>query len=121
MTSWRARLAGVSDLEIRFLADGRSGTVRGEYIKGDLFIDANQFSPIADFFKLLSASRLIVEIGDKKDRITLAISDQIGSANIGGFLREYLPHIPSFAPGLKFLSIADVASMCSRYKSTGHF
>ncbi len=111
----------VSDLEIRFLADGRSGSFQGEYIKGDLFVDADQFSSLADFFKLLSASRIIIEFGDKKDRINLAISDQIGSANIGGFLREYLPRIPSLASGLKFLNVTDMTSMCSRYKSTGRF
>jgi hypothetical protein len=111
----------VSRLDIRNLADERSGSVEGEYIKGDIFIDANKYQSTKDFLNLISASRLSVEFGDKNDRVILAASDQIGSANMRGFIREYLPHIPNFASGLQFLDTADMIQACLRYKRTGRY
>jgi hypothetical protein len=81
----------VSRLDIRILADGGSQSVQGEYIKGDLFIDA----------RLLSSSRIVFEFGKNNDRIHFAVSDQIGSANIGAFMREYLSRLPRLCLGSK--------------------
>jgi hypothetical protein len=111
----------ISQLEMRILADGRSGSIIGEYIKGDIFIDANSYSSREDFLKLLFASRLIFEFGNKRDRITFAVDDQVGSAQLGLFMREYLPRLPIFASGLRFLSNSDMLRLCSGYKNTGRF
>ena len=111
----------VSRLDIRILADGGSQSVQGEYIKGDLFIDANAYDFTSEFFRLLSSSRIVFEFGKNNDRIHFAVSDQIGSANIGAFMREYLSRLPDFASGLRFLSSRDMARLCSTYKRTGRF
>jgi Sel1 repeat-containing protein len=111
----------ISKLEMRILADGRAGSVVGEYIKGDIFIDADDYESKGDFLKLLSASRLIFEFGSKRDRITFAVDDQVGSARLGLFMREYLPRLPIFASGLRFLTNADMLRSCAGYKNTGRF
>ena len=105
----------VSRLEIRILADNLSTKVEGEYIKGDLFIDVNAYASMNDFQKLLSASRLIIEFGEKNDRIVLAASDQFGSAQLGSFMREYLPLLPIFASGLRLLSTTDILNLCFNF------
>jgi hypothetical protein len=62
-----------------------------------------------------------MEFGEKNDRIVLAVSDEVGTAKIGSFMREYLPRIPTFASGLRFLGAADVIRMCLNYKKTGRY
>ena len=111
----------VSQLEMHMLLDGRSGSVVAEYIKGDIFIDVDNYDSREDFLKLLTASRLIVEFGSKRDRITFAVDNQVGRANLGLFMREYLPRLPIFASGLRFLSNTDMLHLCSGYKRTGRF
>jgi hypothetical protein len=73
-------------VSIQILVDGRSQTVKGEYIKGDLFVDANQYDSIDEFRRLLSASRIIFEFGRNNDRISFGVSDHIGGASIGSFV-----------------------------------
>lgn len=110
----------VSRLEVRILADGASSTVGGEYIQGDLFMDANALGS-ARFLSLLSASRLIFEFGEKNDRVSFAVAEQIGNAKIGSFIREALPMAVKASSSLQFLSGADMLARCSIFKRTGRF
>ena len=51
--------------------------------------------------------------------VPAVITNQIGNAEIGDFMRAYLSGLPNFAAGLRFLSTTEMVDLCSTYKKTG--
>lgn len=109
-----------STIGIRTLADGKSRSVQGEYIKGDLFIDAKDME-IADFIDLMSSKELLFEFGDKADRGQLAFAEQIGTAKLQQFVRAVLPDLVKMhgAQRVQFLTSAQALAACVNFKKTG--
>ena len=107
-----------SKLEIRSLAGNRSRRVMGEYIRGDLFLDAAAM-PVDDYLQLLTATRVIYEFGDKNDRLQFIIENQWGDAAIGDYLRGAVSQFFRIDP--KAIGIFNTEGMlraCLAYKRT---
>jgi len=90
----------------------------GEYIRGDLFLDA-AVMPVDDYLQLLTATRVTYEFGDKNDRLQFIIENQWGDAAIGDYLRGAVSQFYRIDP--KAIGIFDTEAMlraCLAYKRT---
>src|SRR5262249_3314268 len=107
----------VSSLQARILADNAAVKFQAEYIKGDLFVDADGSGRVKDFMDLLKASDITVEFGDKNDRFHLFIGDTFSGVKLTDFTRGALPTLLQKKPQtFKFLSTEQMLKACATYK-----
>ena len=112
----------VSSLPARILADGSSVKFGAEYIKGDLFVDADGSGHLKDFLDVLNATDIVVEFGAENDRFHLFVGDIFASIKLSDFLRGALPMLLQKKPAtFKFLSTAQMLKACANYKKTGKY
>jgi hypothetical protein len=109
----------VSSLEIRILTNISSMRVRGEYMKGDLFVDADATEQKL-FLSLIESSELTVEFGSQNDRLNLFVSDKLMKANLKRLLVTALP-IMFNLKNLKHFTNQEMTERCLSYKKTGRF
>lgn len=107
----------VSKVDVRVLADSRSASFPGEYIKGDLFIDASNDRATNGFDRMLTSQELIIEFGHTNDRLNLFIGNTIGKATFGEFMRAAVPETLS-VPANSYLSTAAMLARCRSFKRT---
>lgn len=110
-----------STIGIRTLADGKSRAVQGEYIKGDLFIDAKDMA-IVDFIALMSSTELIFEFGDKADRGRMIFEEKTGATKMKQLIHDVLPGMVKHmgAQRVQFLTTSQALAACDHFKKTGH-
>jgi hypothetical protein len=109
----------ISRLDTRILADGISTSFIGEYIDGDLFIDITP-DRSKDLLRVMSSRDVSIEFGPGNDRPNLHQSDFApnNTANLKGFLRDYVPMALKTMGG-KNIRLFDQVSMftaCRQYK-----
>ena len=109
-----------SSIQIKTLADGESRSVRGEYIKGDLFIDFKDMEAV-DFIKLMTSNELMFEFGDRADRGQLIFSEKTGATKMQQFIRAVLPELAKSngAQRVQFLNTSQALAACLHFKKTG--
>jgi hypothetical protein len=108
-----------SKFEIRSLADGQSRRTSGEYIKGDLFLDAADME-ISDFLQLLSARHVTYELGKENDRVQFIVADTFGEAIIKDFVHFAVPELMHVsASAISYFDTSGMLSACLNYKKTG--
>jgi hypothetical protein len=111
----------VPKIELSVLADNTSSHVIGEYIKGDIFVDANQVG-VDDFLRFVAASDIIVQFGAKNDRLNLLIADKFINMDLAGGLRQLLPAIINVEPNsLHAYTNDEMLKRCLTYKRTGKY
>jgi hypothetical protein len=109
----------VSSLEIRILTDLGSMRVSGEYMKGDLFVDADATDP-KFFVSLIQSSELTVEFGTQNDRLNLFVGDRLMKSDLKGFVVTALPMMLN-VKSLKHFTNQEMMDRCLSYKKTGRY
>jgi hypothetical protein len=109
---WRPKL------EINLLADKVASHFTGEYIKGDIFVDANSVG-VETFVTFLDASSITIDFGDKSDRLNLSMAEKLSGVDLLSQLRELLPIGLKIAPNdLVALSNNEMLERCLQYKKS---
>jgi hypothetical protein len=108
-----------SELKVSSLADGQSRRTKGEYIKGDLFLEESDI-PADDFMQLLTAARVTYEFGQKNDRIQFIVEDDFADTRIKDFLRFAVPKVMQVNENtIRYFDMPEMLAACQNYKRTG--
>jgi hypothetical protein len=112
----------VPSLQVNIRADASATKFEAEYIKGDLFVDADGSGHLKDFLDLLDASDITVEFGERQDQFHLFVGNTFASVKLADFLRGALPTLLQKKPSaFKFLSTEQMLKACANYKKSGKY
>jgi hypothetical protein len=93
--------------------------VTGEYIKGDLFIDATD---PRSFRSLVFSSELTLEFGDQNDRLNLFVGDRLSNSDLKDVVLTLLPvMLNAKSHSLRHFNNAEMLESCLQYKRTGKY
>jgi hypothetical protein len=111
----------IPNMELSILAKNTSSHVVGEYLKGDIFVDANSVG-VDNFLRFVSASDMTVQFGEKGDRLNLLITDKFVNMDLADGVRQLLPAVIDVGPkSIHAYTSDEMLKRCLGYKRTGTY
>jgi hypothetical protein len=103
-------------LDVSILADKTSTHLIAEYMKGDIFVDANAVG-VETFLQFVGATALTVDFGDKGDRLNFLVADSFATTNLSGITGELVPVMLGIKPNqVRIFSNMEMVKRCLEYK-----